>query len=457
MSIELQDITLESLDGTLAATNVQGHLTYPMLHLDRDPVPEDAQGRDQVLVFVDGKVRAAIQPTVIVLYEGNHFEQTLSIQTGGGWSISGVDTAKYQATRTEGTGDAVITITKAPAFTEPGNHACTFSITVDGAVQSVTNIQVYILIKDDSNIQPTVIVLHEGNNFEQTLSIQTGGGWSISGVDNSKYQVDRTAGTGDAVITITKAPAFTEPGHHACTFLITVDGAVQSVTSIQVYLFIKDDSKAAIEISYRQVLLDEENGYTQPLDIQIEGLEIVGVNDALITLNETTWQVMKVPALTTPGTYLCTFAVIDSSEVVIVNVTVHVSIPLEVYYYRSSTKISAVHGQTLTLDFTNSTSASLTIVRDRQWTITGMDADKITATYMSGTGNTSNSYQSYTTISKASSYLEPTGITEFLIESGSQWVKAAVDFGSSLTGIFVAPQGNEEGVSDTDNPVYLYL
>ena len=364
MSIELQEITLESLDGTLTATNVQGHLTYPMLHLDRDPVPEDAQGQDQVLVFVDGKVRAAIQPTVIVL--------------------------------------------------------------------------------------------HEGNNFEQTLSIQTGGAWSISGVDTSKYQVNRTAGTGDAVITVTKAPAFILPGNHASTFSITVDGAVQSVTNIGVYIFIKGDSRAAIEISYRQVLLDEENGYTQPLDIQIEGLEIVGVNDALITLDETTWQVTKVPALITPGTYLCTFAVIDSSEVVIVNVSVHVSIPLRVSYYRYG-EVSAVHGETLTLDFTNSTSTSLTIIRDRQWTITSMDADKITATSMSGTGNTPDSYQSYTTISKASSYLEPTGITEFLIESGSQWVKVAVDFGSSLTGVFVAPQGNEEGVSDTDNPVYLYL
>jgi hypothetical protein len=90
MSTNLQDITLQSMDETLVATNDEGHLIYPMLFLNRQPVPSDVQGWDRVLVFVDGNGVANVSPSVINLNEENNYFQSLTIQGEGAWSISGV-------------------------------------------------------------------------------------------------------------------------------------------------------------------------------------------------------------------------------------------------------------------------------------------------------------------------------------------------------------------------------
>jgi len=90
MSTNLQDITLQSADGVLVATNDAGHLVYPMLHLNRQPTPEDTRGWDRVLVFVDGDGSLRVSPATIELNEENNYFQSLYIEAEGKWSISGV-------------------------------------------------------------------------------------------------------------------------------------------------------------------------------------------------------------------------------------------------------------------------------------------------------------------------------------------------------------------------------
>jgi len=70
MSTNLQDITLQSTDGMLHATNTAGHLTYPMLFRHDTPDPENLpvdlqqilEEWENVLIFVDGKTTLPVVP-----------------------------------------------------------------------------------------------------------------------------------------------------------------------------------------------------------------------------------------------------------------------------------------------------------------------------------------------------------------------------------------------------------
>ena len=229
MSTNITDITLQSMDGTLVAKNEQGLLVYPMLHLDREPVPEDAQGFDQILVFVDGKTRSTISPTILVLFEGNNFAQSLNIQTGGEWSITGVNNSLIRVNKTSGagdtgTGDTIINVTKAPTFNELGFHFCSFTVSIAGAVVSETTIQVYLFIGGGSIgtsiVSPTSITLDETNNHSQTLTIQSDEEWLLVGVNTEQITAGHMQGVGNAQIEIKKAASLTTSGNYSTAFAV---------------------------------------------------------------------------------------------------------------------------------------------------------------------------------------------------------------------------------------------
>jgi hypothetical protein len=235
MSTNLQDITLESMDGTLVARNTLGHLSYPMLHIDREPVPADAAGFENVLVFVDGKTRSTITPTMIVLFEENNFSWLVEIQTGGEWSISGMDSSMIliASGQLSGVGNAQIDVRKIPTFSESGVHSCSFTVTIAGAVVSETSIQVYIVMggrMSTSNVNPTTITLTEANDYFQTLTIESDEEWLIAGVNTERIQIaaGQMQGVGDAQITIQKAASLTATGNYASSFVVIFPGATGS-------------------------------------------------------------------------------------------------------------------------------------------------------------------------------------------------------------------------------------
>ena len=361
----IKDITLQSMDGKLVARNEDGHLIYPMLHLDRDPVLEDTQGWEQVLVFVDGKTRSTISPTVIVLFEENGF-------------------------------------------------------------------------------------LHP-------LEIQTGGDWSITGVDNSLIRVSQTSGTGNALINVTKAPSFNESGIHQTAFTITIAGASASETSIHVYLFMGGGGSDINQVS---ITLNEVNDYSQPLGIPMAGeWQAVGVNESLIRLTNQMDGILitKAPTLTAIGNYTSEFAIIafDASSVTIVQVTIDVSLPLRVRYGN----ITARHGETITVNLNapNYSAQYLSIIRDRAWSLTGVDASKITVSPTSGSGSTSEWDSETVSISKPPNLTVDTLITTtFRIVSFTQFVDVIVNIIPQITGEFVDPRAGEVGATGTE-PVYIYI
>ena len=377
MSTNITDITLQSTDGTLVARNDNGHLTYPMLHLDREPVPEDAQGFEQVLVFVDGKTRSTISPTVIVLFEENGFAGSLDIQTWGEWSISGVNNSLIRVNKMTGTGNTTINVTKASSFSELGFHACSFTISIAGAVVSETTIQVYIFIGGSSvgtsTVSPTSITLDESNNHSQTLTIQSDEEWLIAGVNAEQITASRIQGTGNAQIEIKKSASLTTPGNVASAFAVIFP---------------------------------------------------------------------------------------DTAGSAVILVEIVVSVPLAVRY----NSITARHGETLTVNLTapNYAPQYLYITRDRAWSLEGVDASKIIASPTSGTGRTNEWESESVSLSKPSSLtVEGLIATTFRVVSGntgsgSQYVEIIVNIIPQITGEFVDPFNGEEGVIGTEN-VYIYI
>jgi hypothetical protein len=225
MSTNLQDITLQSMDGTLVARNEMGHLTEPMLFLNRQPVPDDAQGWDRVLVFVDGSNSIAVSPPVIELNEENNYFQSLFIQGEGQWSISGVVDEFIQlessSGQMEGVGSARIDVTKAPSLIAQGGYSCFFLITLADAEETTLTIPVYITVNvplrvNNKNAGETLTInLNQANSYTELLTIVRDREWTVENVDASKISVSPTSGNGAAlpdfadILTVTKSPNLT--------------------------------------------------------------------------------------------------------------------------------------------------------------------------------------------------------------------------------------------------------
>jgi hypothetical protein len=224
MSTNLQDITLQSTDGVLVAKNDNGHLVYPMLHLNRQPVPEDAQGWDRVLIFVDGDgtTHLNIHPPAIYLNEENNYFQSLYIQTGGQWSISGVaeeyislDSSSGQM---EGVGNARIDVTKASTLTVPGGYDCYFMVAMSHVDGTEIQIPVYITVSvpltvDDKGADETLVInLNAENNYTRLLTVIRDREWTLENVNTDIINVSPTSGNGAhlpdfaSTLTVTTSP-----------------------------------------------------------------------------------------------------------------------------------------------------------------------------------------------------------------------------------------------------------
>ena len=210
------------MDGVLVARNDQGHLTYPMLHLNRQPTPEDAQGWDRVLVFVDGNNTIQVTPSAIVLNEENNYFQSLYIQGGGKWTVSGVfeefirlDSSSGQL---EGVDYARIDITKAPTLNSRGSYSCQLFVTLANAEGSTITIPVSIMVNvpltvnDKGHDETITINLNTANNYTETLTIVRDREWHLENVESDIITVSPTAGNGAelpdfvSTLTITKSP-----------------------------------------------------------------------------------------------------------------------------------------------------------------------------------------------------------------------------------------------------------
>jgi hypothetical protein len=198
MTLNPENISLQSLDDLLAARNEQGHLTAPMLFLDREAVPDDAEDFGAVLVFSDGKTRAVIDSTILVLHKGNDYTQTLGIETGGTWTLSEINEnyVFIDPEQREGFGDVQIDVSRALAMQDvPGFHGCDFLLTIDGAVASEQVIHVFIFNgKGLGAIQHTSITLDENNDYEYTLAFLEG--CSATDVNEAYFTVEETDESG---------------------------------------------------------------------------------------------------------------------------------------------------------------------------------------------------------------------------------------------------------------------
>ena len=229
MSTNLQDITLQSSDGVLVARNEAGHLTYPMLFLNRRPIPSDAQGWDRVLVFIDGDANSTvnIHPAAINLNEDNNYFQSLTIQIEGKWSIDGVIDEYIQlessSGQMEGVGAARIDVTKNPSLTVQGEYSCSFDITFANAEGTAVRIPVYITVNvpltvnDRQNNETLEITLQASNDYTEVLTILRDREWSVEDVDPGIINVTPVEGNGRnqpdfiSTLTVTKSPDLITP------------------------------------------------------------------------------------------------------------------------------------------------------------------------------------------------------------------------------------------------------
>jgi hypothetical protein len=256
MSTNLQDITLESMDGVLVATNDAGHLVYPMLHLDRQPTPADAQGWDRVLIFVDGNGGIDVTPTIIRLNEENNYFQSLYFQGEGAWAVSGVveEFIRLESSsgQMSGIGHARIDVTKAPGLTIRGGYSCFFIVTVANADGTKITIPVSIDVNIPLEVDHDGDKKHDGETF--TVNLNTGNGyselltiirdreWTLENVDTNVISVSPASGNGAALpdftdtLTSTKSPNLSATTAKTTFQIVSLHQRVNVVVNITITL-----------------------------------------------------------------------------------------------------------------------------------------------------------------------------------------------------------------------------
>ena len=202
-----------------------GHLIEPMLFLNRQPEPSDAQGWDRVLVFVDGNNTIQVTPSAINLNEENNYFQSLYVQGEGKWSISGIveEFIRLESSsgQQEGIGKARIDVTKAPTLTSQGGYSCHLTIKLANAEDTTITIPVYITVNIPLNVngkgteETLDINLNATNNYTQNLKIIRDREWMVENVDTGKIAVSPISGNGAELpdfadtLTLTKSPSLT--------------------------------------------------------------------------------------------------------------------------------------------------------------------------------------------------------------------------------------------------------
>jgi len=225
MSTTLQDITLQSMDGVLVASNEAGHMTYPMLHLNRQPTPEDARGWDRVLVFVDGDGSLNVSPMAIDLNEENHFFQSVFIQAEGRWTITRVVDEFIQLESSSGqmagVGHAQIDVTRTPTLTVPGEYTCFFDITLGDADGTHVRIPVFITVHVPMTVngrrhnETLTLTLNQANAYTELLTIVRDREWAVENVNTNIINVSPLSGNGQdrhdfaSTFTVTRSPNLT--------------------------------------------------------------------------------------------------------------------------------------------------------------------------------------------------------------------------------------------------------
>ena len=228
MSTNINDITLQSTDGTLKAKNYEGNMIWPEWFLDRQPTQEDldmldAQGIDAALIYVDGdEVNTpkgiTVEPQYIQLHEGNKYKQFVFIAGDAHWTITNITPNVVIASSTgqmEGIGNARLEVTT-PLSANPnanfGTHTGSFVITAVDANGVSATIPVTILISKPiivggkGNGETVTITLNEGNNYTAYLSVNRDRAWGVVEEANChRIIVDPLFGLTDATLTITKS------------------------------------------------------------------------------------------------------------------------------------------------------------------------------------------------------------------------------------------------------------
>jgi hypothetical protein len=222
------------------------------------------------------------------------------------------------------------------------------------------------------------------------------------------------------------------------------------------------DGNSTIDVNPAAIDLNEENSYFRSVYIQTEGkwtitgivgefIEIESSSGLMEGIGHARIDVTKSASLNEQGYYPCFFDILlsnaDGTQVRI-PVYITINVPLTV---NGNDKTL-----TITLDSENNYTELLAVVRDREWTLENVDTSKINVSPASGNGQYFPDFTSTLTVTKSLTLATTTATTTFQIVSLYQRVNVIVNIVLTITGEFVDPLPNEEGVTGTEN-LYLYL
>ena len=221
-----------------------------------------------------------------------------------------------------------------------------------------------------------------------------------------------------------------------------------------------DENDIPANINRTEVFLTEENGYSEVHSVgRIGGdYEVIGLNTERVrfSMGEDGITISKSPNLTTPGTYNTVFAFVGDDWAEIFAVQIVITVPLRVQHDSTS----YTHGQTITLNLAapNYFPQYLYVFGSRSWTITGVEAAKISVSPLSGAGYDNAWDATMITVSKPTALTVNELITTtFRILTQTQWVDVVVNIHPPVTLNFVNPRDGEVGAPGGTDSVYLYI
>jgi hypothetical protein len=228
----------------------------------------------------------------------------------------------------------------------------------------------------------------------------------------------------------------------------------------KVLVFVTGKVKGGVnDVRQTEVLLNEENGYTEHLPLGRSGGDFTetDIDSARVRylLEAEGIRITKADALTQPGIYQTVFALVGEDWAEVFIVTIVVTVPLSVQHGNTTAR----NGETLTITLTapNYSPQYLYVRGSRSWVLEGVEVGRITASPTSGSGFNNQWDSQAITISKPSALeVKEMITTTFRVLAQTQWVDVVVNILPLITGEWVDPLPGEEGVAGTE-AIYVYF
>ena len=224
------DIEVRSADNLLISKNNHGEITYPIIHLNREPVKDDFQDFENVLAIINRPTYFTFNPAPLIFTSGNGFSHFAYISSNAHWIVSSIpdyiQIVREGRIITSGNGTLSFNIHVDTSKLSPGiyNEYIIFENTASGDeihVPLMIDVDVPLTVNEESEVVNIVFYRDADAQYDsEELRIVRDRYWQFANFEplEQYFDIGRIDGSHNAVTILSLKPNYSNTTETTYTF-----------------------------------------------------------------------------------------------------------------------------------------------------------------------------------------------------------------------------------------------